>query len=91
MWDELPQTGLLNVYCYKLYSEHEYLNFFQKGALPTILEHFFVSLALHAATSGSDNQTIVLRRVIKTSRCLEDSTQHDDLFYQTAGRIVESQ
>ena len=60
------------------------MKIFQKGALPSILEQFFFSLALRAANGGSAKQILGLRRVIETSRltarCFDDSTQHDDLF-----------
>ena len=93
--DELPQSSLLDILCPKFHVHHEYPRNFQKGALPSILEQFFFSLALRAANGGSAKQILGLRRVIKTSRstarCFDDSTQHDDLFCWTAGRAAESQ
>ena len=49
-----------------------------------------VSLAFGAAITGSVNQNIVLRRVIKTMqrllRCFDDSTQYDVLIHGTGDR-----
>ena len=52
-------------------------------------------LAFGAAITGSVDQNIVMRRVIKTTqktlRCFDDSTQHDVLIHGTGDRGAKGQ